>query len=106
MRAAGNDVLPSWYYKKGTAPNKEMRIISEKLLKRLTELTKLSYISDLHGGASGRIISKALHEIKPEEYSREEWEYAIGYILGQTQHFESREAALQYLYEQLNKIDQ
>ena len=70
-------------------------VYKRQLLKRLTELTKLSYISDLHGGASGRIISKALHEIKPEEYSIEEWEYAIGYILGQTQHFESREAALQ-----------
>lgn len=82
-----------------------MRIIAEKLLERFIELTKLSYISDLHGGASGRIISKALHEIKSEEYSIEEWEYAIGYILGQAQHFETREAALQYLHEQLNKAD-
>ena len=87
--------------------DKEVRIINEKLLRRLIELTKLPFISDLPDSTSRQSISKALNEIKPGEYALEEWEYAIGYILGQTQpHFETAEAALQYFHEQLDMVNE
>lgn len=75
--------------------------MADRLLEHLSKLTR-SYISDLHISISGPLIFEALYDIRPEDFSLEEWEYAIGYILGQENlHFPTTESALQYLYDYL-----
>ena len=56
--------------------------MNENLLNELVSEAGVSYLSDLHDPRSFRKIFHALDRLSPDNYSLEEWEEAVTYILG------------------------
>ena len=56
--------------------------MNENLLNELVSESGVSYLSDLHDPRSFRKIFHALDRLSPDNYSLEEWEEAVTYILG------------------------
>lgn len=76
--------------------------MKDKLLDRLARENGTTMLSDLHGCISKIKIYDTVSRIPTQEYTREEWEEAAGYILGKkTPHFRTAQAARQYLCDRL-----
>lgn len=56
--------------------------MNKNLLNELVSEAGVSYLSDLHDPRSFRKIFHALDRLSPDNYSLEEWEEAVTYILG------------------------
>ena len=71
------------------------------LLDRLADLSRLLYLSDLRAAWSKQAVLTALNAISAEEYSAEEWNQTILYILYDEISFQDSAEAKDYLMRRL-----
>lgn len=74
------------------------------LLTRLLKEAGLDYISDLRSSMNYNKIYLSSESIVPDEYSVEQWEEAILYILGDKIFFQNQRDAFQFLRYRLHTI--
>lgn len=78
--------------------------MNENLLNELVSEAGVSYLSDLHDPRSFRKIFHALDRLSPDNYSLEEWEETVTYILGlKRRPFPSPASARRFLQAELEK---
>lgn len=78
--------------------------MNENLLDRLVKESGVSFLSDLRYGCNQNLICKALNRLSPDEYTLEEWEEAVGYILKQKRRkFDTASSACLFLRCELEK---
>ena len=78
--------------------------MKETLLQNLVMEAGLCYISDLHDSSQTESVYAAVSRLSPDEYLLEEWEEAVGYILGQKEErFKTSKSAWRFLQQALRK---
>ncbi len=74
-------------------------------MENLAKKAEVDFLSDLHYGLYWPDIYYALQKMEAEDYTLEEWEEAVKYILGEENaSFGTPEAACLYLLKRLEKF--
>lgn len=75
--------------------------MKKDLLHKLADDAGIMYLSDLHNQIYFDTLYYVLGAVSPDDYSKEEWDEAVVYILGQGYKFTSSNDAYRFLKKEL-----